>query len=179
MIFVYPGHLSTGLEQLRDVLARWPLAFMDSSMMENTMEEIVSSPQTMPGSGQEQEPFLYFVDVPVEEISDIQTRLEQANIQIRAMALATAENRSWTLAALMKEVQEEAAYFERRDHLADLIQGHNPMRLQMDEDYRNCFLMAAKLLQEPELSPKMLETAIQVLETLENKSPRAERKERD
>lgn len=171
MILIYPGNLQWDLSRLSGLLTGHTLKLLDDASKSQTMGELlnpdykgIQNPETMHG---EDEPFLYFSQVPVEEISQLQTRLEQEGIHIPAMAVETENNRSFTLGALMKEVQREAEYFKKREELADLISQADRSRMQSDQDYFRCVMMAAALLKEDELSENMLNTALKVMHSFE------------
>mgnify|MGYP000556187896 CR=1 FL=1 len=57
----------------------------------------------------------------VDEIKNLESILRDNNVKIERKAVKTKNNISWTLRALMDEVDEEFEYFKLRDHLYNLI----------------------------------------------------------
>lgn len=166
MIFIYPGTLKARKNRLLRVFKDEPVAWLCDFHKGRTMEQIISEP-VLDGSkaGSTGLPFVYFVNEPVEKISAWQKEIEQEGLDLQAMAIATEENRSWTLRQLMDEVRREADYFRRRDYLAQRLSQVDRARFARDEDYRRCYLLAADLLREEELSEKMLDTAIAIIDS--------------
>ncbi|MDF9824366.1 hypothetical protein M2475_000603 [Breznakia sp. PF5-3] len=57
-----------------------------------------------------------------EEINALSKQLRDQDLDIERKAMLTEHNRHWTLAALLKEVDEEHTYFMKRNELGYLIQ---------------------------------------------------------
>lgn len=168
MILIYPGEQKKNSSALLRVFEGAECAWLADYQKGWTMERILNDPCTRRAqSGGQGMPFVYFADEPVEKISAWQKRLEEEGLDVRAMAVATDENRGWTLRALMDEVAREAAYFQKRDALAEKLSRADRARFAGDEDYRRCFLLAADLLRQEELSERMLDTAIAVIESFD------------
>lgn len=172
MILVYPGTESKNIQKIKEILKDYPIGWMGDEHKEQQMA--VLADQAEKGSLENEHvqgmdvPFIYFAKVPVKEVGRIQKEMEEAGLPIHSMAIETENNRSFQLGTLMEEVDREAKYFQKRDELADLIMQADPARMEKDEDYFKCHLMAAGLLKEAELSEKMLDTAIGVLKSLQD-----------
>lgn len=178
MILIYPGNLGQRSTELPALLAGEPFGLLEKKDLQQTMETLLLQAEkdndqksslflaTKEEAGGE-EPFFYLSGMDRQQISVLQSRLEQAGFSIRCMALATPANLQFRLKDLMEEVSREALYFEKREQLADLLVHADRQKMQTSQDYFQCCMMAAALLQEEDLSETMLDTALQVLRAFE------------
>ncbi len=109
---------------------------------------------------------LYLAGMERKEISALYEKLEEAGLGAVMMAIQTPNNMNWTLEALRKELMQEAAYFQKRAELVFYLEHADRARLEKDADYRNCMMLAASLIQENDLSEKMIDTALAVVRSL-------------
>lgn len=172
MIFVYPGTEQKNVQTIQKILKGYPIGWIGDRHKDQTLGALLQN-ESQDEYGLEQAqgedlPFIYFSGVSIPEVGRIQKELEEAGLNIRSTAIETENNKNFVLKDLMDEVGREARYFEKRDELADLIMAANPVRMKQDADYFKCHYMAASLLQEDELSEKMLDTAIEILKSFQN-----------
>lgn len=109
---------------------------------------------------------LYLAGMERKEISALYEKLEEAGLGGVMMAVQTPNNMNWTFEALREELMQEAAYFRKREELVFYLEHADRARLEKDADYRNCMMLAASLMQENDLSEKMLDTALAVVRSL-------------
>lgn len=175
MILFYPGNLAhdpQALQALQKALNDQPVRYLSDDVLDHPLKDL-TNPQTQvsynPAEMVQDYPFLLFSGYALDQVSKFQNLIEQAGLPIRAMAIETANNREMVLSELMAEVEREAKYFEKRDELADLLNGLDPDRLQADQDYFKCAMLAANLLRQDELSENMLDTALKIMHSFDKK----------
>ena len=104
----------------------------------------------------------------VNEIKSLESILRDNNVKIERKAVKTKNNISWTLRALMDEVDEEFEYFKLRDHLYNLIMHPDKEKLKKDPDYLKLMSMAFSLLEDQNVGKDILEIAIKSIENFKN-----------
>lgn len=171
MILIYPGAFDADrLETMLSCLKDYEIRLLNDEDLKTPMGNLLAADRSDGDAGSDcrrKAPFLYLSGLNRAQISKLQSDLESAGLPVRSMAVETPDNRAFTLEELMDEVEREAAYFEKRDELADLLMHADRARMQSDRDYFQCCMMAASLLQEEELSETMLDTALQILHSFD------------
>lgn len=64
---------------------------------------------------------MLFEEVSDDEIKQMNEAFQKANIQMQKKAMLTNHNASWLLKDLIQEIEEEHAYFKKREELYELL----------------------------------------------------------
>lgn len=65
--------------------------------------------------------FMLFEEASDDEIQQLNMALQQADIQMQRKAMLTSHNAGWKLKDLIQEIEEEHAYFQKREELYALL----------------------------------------------------------
>lgn len=167
MVLYYAGTQEDRSKDLEKILAAYgqQLRKIDDAALEQTLDELVSSPDAPVCTGQyTYDPFLFFTDLDRESITRLQQDLKAAGIRIDHKAVKTADNASWKLETLLKEVAKEAAWFKKRERLYDLVTHPDMKKLQEDEMYAKTMATAYAILRSEKADENMIDLALQAVE---------------
>lgn len=172
MILIYCGkdnRLHEKIEKdFKDLSVRW----IDASMQDCKLGELIDPQSTLDFSYHEsideREPFIYFANMDIKEVNALIDRMKQAGICLTNRAVQTKNNVRMTLMEELSEVAQESQYFEKRDRLLGYVVHADRERMDRDEDYFKCVTLAAMLLQEAELSLRILDQALEIMESFQN-----------
>lgn len=165
MIALYASLNDPQTETLKNVLKEegFTVLPLGEDQLSLSMSDILNNAEAgkEPALGK---PFLYFYQEDHGRIFALQKKLNAIGLPQPAMAVYTENNASWKLEDLMKEVQREARYFERRDYLASLLQTVSRKEMKENPEFAQAVMMAFGLLKQDELPEDLLEMAIAFLE---------------
>jgi hypothetical protein len=166
MILFYEGNDPETAKKLKVFFEqeKLPVLLLAEEDLSKTMEQLLKKTDSTPASSYSRPAFLFYENLSRNEIEELEKKLNLANANIPYKAVATEHNASWPLAKLMDEVQKEAAYFQKREHLYDLIVAADRDKLESDEHYKTMMLMAYALLEEEQLEEDVLDIAIEAIE---------------
>lgn len=107
-------------------------------------------------------------DLDDDRIQAISFALREANAHVARKAMLTKHNRTWTLASLLQEIEEEHQYFMMYDHLKQLLMEVNNMEETAYTPaswkvYQDAFLQGYLLFQEQQPDKALLAYAIQMI----------------
>ena len=105
-------------------------------------------------------------DLDDTTISTISNALQKAQVPVARKAMLTKHNQTWTLSALLQEIEEEHQYFLCYDQLKQLLLDVNTMEetaytAASWKEYQTAFLQGYLLFQEQQPNKALLEKAIQ------------------
>lgn len=70
---------------------------------------------------------MLFEEVSDDEIKQMNEAFQKANIQMQKKAMLTTHNASWLLKDLIQEIEEEHAYFKKREELYEMLVASNSL----------------------------------------------------
>ena len=168
-VLIYLGTSNLKEKVIEDVFKQIGIEinYIDDDDLENTLERLLELPRKEGEKGK-REPFMFIDGDNVDEIKNLESILRDNNVKIERKAVKTKNNISWTLRALMDEVDEEFEYFQLRDHLYNLIMHPDKEKLKKDPDYLKLMSMAFSLLEGQNVGKDILEIAIKSIENFKN-----------
>lgn len=168
-VLIYLGTSNLKEKVIEDVFKQIGIEinYIDDDDLENTLEKLLELPRKESKKGK-REPFMFIDGDNVDEIKNLESILRDNNVKIERKAVKTKNNISWTLRALMDEVDEEFENFQLRDHLYNLIMHPDKEKLKKDPDYLKLMSMAFSLLEDQNVGKDILEIAIKSIENFKN-----------
>nr|WP_300922462.1 DUF3783 domain-containing protein [uncultured Dubosiella sp.] len=166
MVVVYYGNHFAQRDKIAAVLDQLQVSYIEigEDSLEQTMEQILNSQGSEPAQS-DQEIFLYFSDMDIEEITKIDQALKEAGIHVLHKAVKTETNISWKLGDLLEHIRAEASYFKKREKLRSLVSDPDPVLISTNPKYMNLMVMCYELLEETGVPEKMYDKAIELIET--------------
>lgn len=169
MILIYCGKENALHDKIEKDFGELDVRWITSSMYDRKLGELIDPESKLDfsfhESMDEREPFIYFAGMDIKDVNALIDRMEQAGLSVTNRAVETKNNVDMTLLEELTEVAQESQYFEKRDRLLDYVIHADRERMNRDDDYFKCVSLAAMLLQEADLSPRVLDQALQIMES--------------
>ncbi|MCF0260775.1 MAG: DUF3783 domain-containing protein [Erysipelotrichaceae bacterium] len=162
MILIYPGTDGNRLSEYENALSQYEVFFFGDEKEDLSMAEIVKECRISPGSpAGSRSPFLLFVNEDRESISKLLDVLHQKGLDCTRSAVLTPNNRNWKFRDLYEEISREAAYFAKREELAETVRNADPEKIRRDEQYGRIIYAFYEMLQADRLDEDVLDLALQ------------------
>ncbi|MCF0258409.1 MAG: DUF3783 domain-containing protein [Erysipelotrichaceae bacterium] len=162
MILIYPGTDGNRLSEYRKALSQYEVIPFGDEKEDMTMAEIVKEAGINPGNPKGvRNPFLFFVNEDRESLSGLLSALEENGLDCSRSAVLTENNRNWKFRDLYEEISREAAYFAKREELADAVAHADPEKIRSDEQYGRIIYAFYEMLQAEKLDEEVLDLALQ------------------
>lgn len=163
MIFIYYGKDLQKKEIIRQGMKALKLDYIElgEKRLLQTMGSLVNLKKSDLDLMGEYPLFLYAVGETTETILNLE---KEIGFTIPRKAKSNENNRKWKLIDLMKEIDEEAVYFEKREYLYDLIKKADSHRMETDIEYAKLMSAAYSLIEEGDAPISILEIAIEMVE---------------
>lgn len=126
-ILIYLGDEQYKKEYVSNVLTNLQIShtFLSDEDLHQTVGYLFQLPnfEVMPATSKLHfaNDLMLFEEVSDEEIQMINQQLQEVNIVMKRKAMLTVHNASWLLKDLIKEIEEEHAYFQKREELYALL----------------------------------------------------------
>ncbi len=132
--------------------------------LEQTIESLlVKTSQKEKGN---RSPYLIMDGYSPGQLESLAKQMHERHLDIGRLAMKTETNQTWTLSALMDEIDEEYAYFQSRDRLYALLISPDKALLEKDAVYRKTLAMAYSLLEDGQAEKEYIDMAISSIEKM-------------
>ena len=159
MLIIYYGKELEKRETMLQAVKAMQIPYLEigDDVLQRPMKDICQSSQNLEGS---HSMFLYFIEENHQTVLALE---KQLGFSVSSKAMRNENNENWKLIDLMKEIEEEANYFKKREYLYELVQKADFERMEKDAEYSQLVSASYGLFQQDEVPLEILEFAIDLM----------------
>lgn len=175
MILIYGKDLFNNeqIQKLEEYFKNDELKWISADQLNEPIEELLkpdAAAQTEDAdtktadSTSEPMPLVYISGKDRKELEAVLDWMEENGFHDLFLATQTEANVKWNFRELLKEMEAEQAYFNKRKRLENLIEQADQERMKIEPKYQQAVMTCFNMLQQPEFPDRLLDMAIAMLE---------------